>query len=124
MGNCNVKGIAIISNPRTLEIEEEGSFKIRKAQLELKHTEKIIFNNLFPEEFSKTKCVATKMRDLATKVIAPVHRNKLAGILQHPSFTFYLDKTTGKMKGIEYMTLLTRYVDPETFESRVELLTL
>ena len=46
MGNCNVKGIVIISNQRALEIEEEeGSSEIRKAQLEIEYTEKIIYNN-------------------------------------------------------------------------------
>ena len=61
------------------------------------------------------KCGATTMSGLATKVIASVHRNNIAGILQHRSFTVNIDETTGKMNGIKYMTFSARYVDPDTF---------
>ena len=64
------------------------------------------------------------MSSIASKIIAPVRKNKLAAILQHYLFMVYLDETTWEIKGFKYITFLARYVDPDTFENKVELLTL
>jgi len=64
-----------------------------------------------------------KCKGIISNVLCPIETNRVVDILQNNKFSIFIDETSD-ISNQKWMTFLVRYVDPETLDSRSQLVKL